>query len=428
MTPRRILRGQLVDFPIEGQIRHEEKGALALGKDGRILWRGAYSKMKREWRDLPTDDYGDQLILPGFIDAHIHFPQYRLLAAPGKDLLDWLNRFTFPEEGRYANKAHAVKAADIFLDTLIAHGTTSALAFSSVHEGAADALFAAAETRGMALITGKTMMDRNAPEPVRDEAEAGGIASERLINKWHGKARLQYAITPRFAITSTPEQLAVSGALLTAHPDCVMQTHLSESHPEIETVKRLFPKAKDYTDIYDKYGLLGPTSFFAHGIHLSARELARLAETGSKVVHCPTSNTFLGSGLFNLTRTREAGVGAGLATDVGGGTSYSMLATMGEAYKVAMLNGIKLTAAQEFHMSTQGNAELLGLRDVGTLDIGKCADITVLDPEATPVLARRQALSTSLEDVLFSLMILGDDRAIRATYVQGKRLHHRKSK
>jgi guanine deaminase len=428
MTPKRILRGQLVDFPMEGQIRHEEKGALALGKDGRILWRGAFAKMKREWRELPTDDYGDHLIIPGFIDAHIHFPQYRLLAAPGKDLLDWLNRFTFPEEGRYASKAHAVKAADIFLDTLIAHGTTSALAFSSVHEGAADALFAAAHARGMALITGKTMMDRNAPEPVRDEAEAGGIASERLIKKWHGLGRLQYAITPRFAITSTPEQLAVSGALVKAHPDCFMQTHLSESHPEIETVKRLFPKAKDYTDVYDKFGLLGPKSFFAHGIHLSPRELARLAEAKSKVVHCPTSNTFLGSGLFHLTRTREAGVGAGLATDVGGGTSYSMLATMGEAYKVAMLNGIKLTAAHEFHMSTQGNAELLGLKDVGTLDAGKCADITVLDPEATPVLARRQALSTTLEDVLFSLMILGDDRAIRATYVHGKRLHHRKSK
>lgn len=429
MSVTRIIRGVLVDFPQAGKIRHEAKGALAIGKDGRILWRGPFSKLKREWQKLATHDYGESLILPGFVDAHIHFPQYRLLAAPGKDLLDWLNRFTFPEEGRYSKKAHAVQAADLFLDTLIAHGTTSALAFSSMHEVAADALFAAAQARSMALITGKTMMDRNCPAPVRDEAEESAIASARLIAKWHGLERLQYAVTPRFAITSTPEQLANAGELLRANPTCLMQTHLSESHPEIETVKKLFPKAKDYTDIYDRFGLLGQNSFFAHGIHLSPRELARLAETGSKVVHCPTSNTFLGSGLFNLRRTQAAGVGAGLATDVGGGTSYSMLATMGEAYKVAMLNGIKLTAAEEFHWSTQGNAGLLGLgNEIGTLDAGKFADIAVIDPEATPVLSRRQALSQNLEDVLFSLMILGDDRAIRATYVAGNRLHHRRGK
>ena len=427
MKPGSIIRGHLVDFPEAGVIREEAKGALAIGRDGRILWRGAFSKLPREWKALRTVDYGDKLVMPGFVDAHIHFPQYRLLAAPGRDLLDWLNRFTFPEEGRYRSRAHAARAAEIFLDSLLSHGTTSALAFSSVHAVAADALFAAAEARNMALTTGKTMMDCHAPAPVRDDPETGGIESERLIRKWHGKGRLSYAITPRFAVTSSPAQLAVSGELVKAHPDCLMQTHLSESAAEIATVLEFYPKAKDYTDIYDHYGLLGEKSFFAHGIHLSARELRRLKETGSKIVHCPTSNNFLGSGLFHIARTRKAGVGVGLATDVGGGTSYSMLATMGEAYKVAMLNGVKLTAADEFHMATLGNAELLGRgAEIGSLDPGKFADIAVVDPEATPVLARRQALSESLEDVLFSLMILVDDRAIAASHVAGKCLYRRK--
>ena len=278
----------------------------------------------------------------------------------------------------------------------------------------------------MALITGKTMMDCNAPKPVLDDAESGGRHSKQLIDKWHGRGRLRYAITPRFAVTSSEAQLAVSGELLKDHPDCLMQTHISESPGEIDFVQQQFPWSKDYTDVYDRYGLLGPTSLFAHGIHLSERECKRLSETGSSVVHCPTSNTFLGSGLFryrHLTETNRP-VGVGLATDVGGGTSYSMLQTLGEAYKVGMLVGHKFTAGVLFALATIGNAERLRLGDeIGSLQTGKWADLVVLDPTATPVMAARHEVSKTLEDILFSLIILGDDRAVRATHIAGKRVH-----
>ena len=429
----RVIRGKIVTFatnprkfPAGQSVICHEKGAVCIDSDGRIEWCGPFGGLPEQYRQLSCDDYGDALVVPGFIDAHIHFPQYRMLAAPGKDLLDWLNRFTFPEEARYASEAHARKAAEVFLKRLFAFGTTSALVFSSVHKCAADALFAEAEKHGMALITGKTMMDRNAPENVCDDPETGAVESAELLDKWHGRGRLRYAITPRFAVTSTAAQLQVSGELLRSHPDCLMQTHLSESAREIATVAELFPEATDYTDIYDRFGLLGPTSLFAHGIHLSDRECERLSESGSGVVHCPTSNTFLGSGLLDINHLGEAKrpVSLGLATDVGGGTSYSMLATMGEAYKVAMLNGRRLTGAQAFYMATLGNARRLKIeQETGSLDEGKWADITVLDPDATPVMKARNELSETLEDVLFSLIILGDDRAVRATYVSGQRVH-----
>ncbi len=421
----RLLRGWVVDF-VDGQVRDQREGALVVAKDGRIAWTGAHARLPKSYAGLPADDYGECLILPGLIDPHIHFPQYRILAAPGKDLLDWLNRFTFPEEARYRSKPHAVAAAESFLDKLIANGTTSTLAFCSVHKTCVDALFAAAERRNMALVTGKTMMDRNAPTAVLDDPETGGYDSAQLIGKWHGRGRLRYAITPRFAVTSSEAQLAVSGELLKDYPDCLMQTHISESAGEIDFVSQQFPWSKDYTDVYERYGLLGPTSLFAHGIHLAERECRRMSETGSAVLHCPTSNTFLGSGLFryrHLTESRRP-VGVGIATDVGGGTSYSMLQTLGEAYKVGMLGGHKFTAGDLFAMATIGNAERLHLDDeIGSLKVGKWADVVVLDPTATPVMAARHEVSSSLEDILFSLMILGDDRAVRATHIAGKRVH-----
>jgi guanine deaminase len=427
----RVVRGQTISFgATPDDLRHEEKGAIAIGDDGTILWSGPISLLPRGFASAPVDDYGDCLVLPGFIDAHIHFPQYRMLAAPGKDLLDWLNRFTFPEESRYADPAYATVAAEMFLDRLIENGTTTALAFCSVHRACAEALFAAAQTRGMAFVTGKTMMDRNAPASVLDSAETSARDSEELYHKWHGKDRLRYAVTPRFVVTSSDRELRLSGELLKTLPDALMQTHLSESIGEIELVKSLFPNARDYTDVYDHYGLLSERSLFGHGIHLSDRECARLSESGSTVVHCPTSNTFLGSGLMSMQHLRkpERPVTLGLATDIGGGTNYSMLATMGEAYKVQMLTGYKPTAAQLFHMATRGNAERLHLDDqIGSIEIGKWADLTVLDPRATPVLASRHELSQSLEDVLFSLAILGDDRAVHATYVAGRKLHERLS-
>lgn len=422
-----ILRGQIVSFgATPAAIIHEEKGALVIADDGTIIWSGPLPLLPNAFQTAPIDDYGDCLIMPGFIDAHIHFPQYRMLAAPGKDLLDWLHRFTFAEEARYADASYAAKAAETFLARLFQHGTTSAMAFCSVHRACADALFAGAAQHNMALITGKTMMDRNAMPAVQDDVETSARETEELYQAWHGKGRLHYAVTPRFAITSTDAQLRVSGELLKSLKNARLQTHISESVGEMEMVKKLFPAAIDYTDVYDSFGLLSERSFFAHGIHLSERECARLSETGSTVIHCPTSNTFLGSGLMSMPHLRSVKrpVGIGLATDVGGGTSYSMLATMGEAYKVQMLAGYKPTAAELFHMATRGNAERLGIgAETGSISIGKYADLVVLDPQATPVLASRQGLSTSLEDVLFSLMILGDDRAIRATYVAGKRVH-----
>ena len=404
-------------------VRFHRRGAVAVGADGRIAWRGLAARLPERFRPLPADDYGDALVLPGFIDAHIHFPQYRMLAAPGEDLLDWLNRFTYREERRYASPGHARAAAEVFLDRLVQHGTTAAVVFSSVHASAADALFAAAERRGHAIVSGKTMMDRNAPAAVRDDPVSGTRDSEALLGRWHGRGRLRYAITVRFAVTSSEAQLRAAGELAATHPDCHVHSHLAESAGEIELVRQLFPRAADYTDVYDRFGLLGPRSVFAHGVHLSERECARLHETGSLVVHCPTANTFLGSGLFDggLVGRAERPVRIGIGTDVGGGTSYSMLATLGEAYKVAMLGGRKPTAHDLFHHATRGNATHLGLGDeIGTIEAGRWADLVVLDPAATPVLADRHALSEGIEDTLFALAILGDDRAVRATYVAGR--------
>ena len=426
----RVIKGQTLSFTSEGTALHEEKGAIVVGDDGTILWSGPQPLLPQPFRQAETHDYGSMIVMPGFIDAHIHFPQYRMLAAPGTDLLDWLTRFTFPEESRYADESYAAAAADVFVNRLFSHGTTAALAFCSVHKTCADALFAAAERHGMALVTGKTMMDRNAIPAVQDDPQTGARESEELYKSWHGKGRLRYAVTPRFAITSSEAQLKAAGELLASLPGALMQTHLSESHGEIALVAKLFPNAKDYTDVYDSFGLLSERSLFAHGIHLSERECARLSESGSAVIHCPTSNTFLGSGLMSMPHLRKEGraIGIGLATDVGGGTSYSMLATLGETYKVQMLAGYKPTAVELFAMATRGNAERIRIaHETGSIETGKFADLVVLDPHATPVLASRQEVSTSLEDVLFSLMILGDDRAVKATYVAGRKVHERES-
>ncbi len=427
-----VIKGQTLSFgPSQDDVRHEAKGAIAIADDGTILWTGPQPLLPYAFRQAPVDDHGGMIVMPGFIDAHIHFPQYRMLAAPGKDLLDWLTRFTFPEESLYADHVHAAAAAQIFLSRLFQHGTTSALAFCSVHKACADALFAAAQQRNMALITGKTMMDRNAIPAVEDDPETGARESENLYRAWHGRDRLRYAVTPRFAVTSSEAQLRLSGELLKSLPGALMQTHLSESLGEIALVKKLFPSAKDYTDVYDGFGLLSERSLFAHGIHLSERECQRLSESGSTIVHCATSNTFLGSGLMSMPhlRNEQRSVHIGLATDVGGGTTYSMLATLGETYKVQMLAGYKPSAIELFHMATRGNADRLHIgHETGAIETGKYADLVVLDPQATPVLAGRQELSHSLEDVLFSLMILGDDRAVRATYVAGLKVHERSAR
>ena len=428
-----VVLGRLIDFSGDpaargrAAVRDSPGGALAL-RHGRISWTGAAADLPADFESAPRFDYGQCLVLPGFVDPHIHFPQYRIAAAGGRGLLDWLDRFAFPEEARYADGNHAAAAAETFLDLLLAHGTTAALVFSTVHEEAADRLFAAAGRRGMALAAGKTLMDRGAPAALRDDAEGGLRASERLHARWHGRGRLRYAVSPRFAITSGAAQLAAAGEFLESHPDALMQTHLSETPEEIAEVARLFPDAADYTDVYDRFGLLGPRSLFAHGVHLSARERERLGEAGAAVVHCPTSNAFLGSGLFDIgPYSPEAGRAAprlAVATDIGGGTSYSLPATLGAAYRTAQLRGRRLAPERAFYLATLGNAEALGMEhEIGRLEPGCFADLVVLDPCATPLLAARDALSETLADTLLALMILGDDRIVRASWVAGRQLH-----
>ena len=419
----KLITGQLVAFGTDHtQLTHETKGAVVVGDDGTILWRGPMSLLPQAFAKAPRDDYGDKLLMAGFIDAHIHFPQYRMLAAPAKDLLDWLSRYTFPEEARYADGPYAAAAAEVFLKRLFSNGTTSALAFSSSHKVAAEALFNAAAKRNMALITGKTMMDREATAAVQDNAKQSAEDTLALHKAFHNRGRLRHAVSPRFAITSTEAQLKIAGEVLRECKGALMQSHLSESTAEITRVKQLFPNDRDYTAVYERFGLVTDHSIFAHGVHLSASEVARLAKTGATIAHCPTSNNFLGSGLMSITRNHPLQIA--LATDIGGGTSYSMLQTMGETYKVQMMWGLKLSAAQLFHIATLGNAKALHIdQETGSLDIGKFADIIVLDPQATEVLASRHELSGSIEEVLFALALLGDDRAVAATYVAGRRVH-----
>ena len=417
----KILLGQIVAFgDTPTDITHETRGAIAIGDDGRIIWRGPLPLLPRAFDQAPREDYGQALLMAGFVDAHLHFPQYRMLAAAATDLLDWLARYTWPEEARYFDQEYAAKAADIFLARLFSNGTTSALAFCSSHKTCAVALFDAAHKNNMALTTGKTLMDRNAISAVQDEVEQGALDTLDLHARYHNKGRLRHAVTPRFAVTSTEAQLKMAGEILQKCQGALMQTHLSESVAEIAWIKQLFPNDCDYTAVYERFGLVTDHSLFAHGIHLSGREVQALREAGSTVVHCPTSNNFLGSGLMPMNRPLQFGLG----TDVGGGTSYSMLQTMGEAYKVQMLCGLKLQAAELFHMATIGNAKRLRIEnETGSLAIGKFADIVVLDPCATPVLTARHVLSNSIEDVLFSLALLGDDRAVKATYVAGQKLY-----
>ncbi len=423
----KILLGQIVAFGETAQdLTHDERGAIVIGDDKRILWRGPLPLLPRAFDQVPREDYGQSLLMAGFIDAHIHFPQYRMLAAAATDLLDWLTRYTWPEEALYADAEHATKAADIFVSRLFKNGTTSALAFCSSHKAGVEVLFKAAHKNNMALITGKTLMDRNAIPAVQDNVEQGAIDTLALYDTYHNKGRLRHAVSPRFAITSTEAQLKSAGELLQLCKGALMQTHISESASEIAWIKTLFPNEHDYTAVYERFGLVTDRSLFAHGVHLSESEAQRLHEGGSTVVHCPTSNNFLGSGLMSMNHLQkdDRPVSLGLATDVGGGTSFSMLQTLGETYKVQMLSGRKMKATELFHMATLGNAKRLHIDDeTGNLEIGKFADIIVLDPTATGVLAARHSLSNSIEEVLFALAILGDDRAIKATYVAGEKVY-----
>lgn len=419
-----LIRGRLLSFHADPEessdsYRYIEDGGLLI-RDGRIAEVGDGATLARKHSTATQIDHRPHLILPGFIDPHIHFPQGQVVASYAAQLLDWLNDYTFPAEAAFADPAHAARLADAFLDLLIGHGTTTACAFGSVHPQSIDALFTAAEARGMAMVGGKTMMDRNAPETVLDTAETSYTDSKALIERWAGRGRLTYAITPRFAITSTPEQLEAAGALAKEHPDLPIQTHLDENRAEIDLTLSLYPNARDYLDIYDRYGLLGPRSLMGHAIHLNSREIARMAETGTRAIHCPTSNLFLGSGLFDRERLRQAGVVTGVATDIGGGSSWSMLRTLDEAYKISQLRGERMPPLASFHWATRGNAIALGMEDrIGTLDVGSDADLVVLNANATPAMRLRMETVETLSEELFLLQTLGDDRAVAETYIAG---------
>jgi len=428
--PARVIRGRLLIFDDEPRLAGDK--AMRLIEDGAALIDkgliAALGKASEITAKAPagarTDDHSGKLILPGFIDTHIHYPQTRVIASYGAQLLEWLQKYTFVEEQKLRDPRHADMVARFFLDELFRQGTTTAMVYCTVHPESVDAFFAESERRGARMIAGKVMMDRNAPEALCDTPQLGYDQTNALIQRWRGKGRLDYAISPRFAPTSTEAQLEASGALAREHPEAYVQTHLCENRAEIAFVRELFPWTKTYTEVYARYGLLGPRSVFGHCIHLEESEVDLLAQSGSIAAFCPTSNLFLGSGLFDMRRlhAHSPPVRVSLATDVGGGTSYSMLQTANEAYKVLQMNGQSWQAAQAFYQMTLGNARALGLdQRVGSLRAGAEADLIVLDPGATPAMAHRmEAVKGDLAEELFILMMLGDDRAIAETYVAGR--------
>ncbi|MBU1304845.1 MAG: guanine deaminase [Alphaproteobacteria bacterium] len=421
---RTILRGRVLSFLHEPQgidddasYRYWEDGAITI-EDGIIAAVGDYVAEA----DAELIDHRPHLILPGLIDMHLHYVQSQIIGSYAASLLEWLNTYTFVEEQRFSQQGHAEVLAGAFFDELIRNGTTTAVAYCSSHPRSVDAFFGEAEKRNMLMVGGKVMMDRNAPEALLDTAQSGYDDTKSLIARWHGRGKGLYAISPRFAITSTPDQLAASRALVAEYPDCYVQTHLSENDAEISYSMELYPGSPDYTGIYEDYGLLGPKTLLGHCIHLNHRETGVLAETGAVAVFCPTSNLFLGSGLFDRDRLARAGVRMGLATDIGGGTSYSMLATMDEAYKVMQLRGQRLNPLASFYMATLGNAQSLSLAGtIGAVAPGHAADLVVLDVAATPAMKLRSATIGSLAEELFVLQTMGDDRSIVEVYVAGAR-------
>jgi guanine deaminase len=413
-------RGEILTVPDDpargGEIRHFEDGLL-LVEDGIVVSCGPYG-------DDPAGvaiEHLPGLIVPGFVDAHVHYPQIECIASHGEQLMQWLERHIFPAEKAFADRAHADNVAAFFLDELLRNGTTSALIFATVHAGSVDALFEAALERDMRIVSGKVLMDLG-PDGLRDSVETGRADTEALIAWWRHRGRLGYAVTPRFVPTSSDAQLADAGRLVAEHPDVLMHTHLSENPGEIAFVAQRFPEAADYLDVYDRFGLVGPRSVFAHCVHMSDRALSRMAEAGSGIAFCPTSNMFLGSGLFDLALADRHGVGIGVGTDIGAGTTLSILHTLGEAYRTCQLRNASLDPLRALHLATAGGARVIGIADkVGALLPGQEADFVVLDDRATPLLARRTA-GASLHDRLFALQVLGDDRAVAATYLRGRRV------
>src|SRR6056297_2593883 len=424
MTDQTLLTGQILAFdrtpfdsdPANAARLHE---ALVI-EGGHIAALGPAAGLRAAYPQARHRDMGAHLITAGFVDAHVHYPQTAMIASWGKRLIDWLNTYTFPEEMRFADPAYAAEIAGRYLDLTLAHGTTTTVSYCTIHPASVTAFFEAAQARGLRAVAGKTCMDRNAPDGLRDTAQAAYDQSRALLERWHGVDRLAYAITPRFSPTSSPEQLEALGALWAENPTCLMQTHLSEQTDEVAWVRELFPEARDYLDTYERHGLLGARGLYGHAIHLEPREIDRLAEVGAALVHCPTSNTFIGSGLFDMGL--RARLRVGLATDTGGGSSFSMLRTMAASYEIAQLRGTALHPSELVWLATGASAEALGLGDrIGRLAEGFEADLAVLDLASTPAIAQASARADDIWQALFPTIMMGDDRAISAVYVHGQR-------
>ncbi|WP_417257820.1 guanine deaminase [Celeribacter sp.] len=415
--------GNPFDIPAPEAVQAHRGGAI-LVRDGKIASIGNSDTLRRSHPDAQHLDHGDALIAPGFVDAHAHYPQTGIIASWGKRLIDWLNTYTFPEEAKFSDPAYADQIAATYLDLLLANGTTTVTSFCTIHPASVNALFTAAEARGMRIVAGKTCMDRDtAPNYLRDTAQSAYDDSKALIERWHGTGRATYAITPRFSPTSTPEQLDALGKLWAEHPSCLMQTHLSEQTDEIEWVKGLYPSARDYLDTYEQFGLVREGALFGHAIHLEPREIDHLQAMDCSLIHCPTSNTFIGSGLFDMGARTAESLRVGLATDTGGGSSFSMLRTMAAAYEIGQLTHTALHPAQLLWLATYGSANALHMQDkIGSIAVGMEADLTVIDLASTPAIAQRSTRADNIWEAVFPTIMMGDDRAIAATYVMGKQV------
>lgn len=427
---KQLFRARIAHFPDttctpESDIVVFHDGALVI-EDEKVVALGEYQPVSEAHADAVVHDFQDKWLLPGFIDSHLHYPQTEVMGRFGEQLLNWLENYTFPAEEKFSQQDYARTMASLFLGECLKNGTTTGLVFSTVHKDATDTLFETASAINMGLVAGKVCMDRNCPPALQDTAESAQRDSVALIERWHNQGRNRYALTPRFAPTSTEAQMAALSEVASDHPDVFIQTHLSENLDEIDWVLSLYPDCKGYLDVYDKYNMVRPRAVFGHCIHMRNDEWTRIAEAGATVAFCPSSNLFLGSGLFNLDAARHHSVNVALATDIGAGTSFNMLRTYGEAYKVCQLKHAPLSPLEGLYMMTQGAASAHQLdADIGNLNPGSYADFVILEPRFNTLTSLRLEDSESLQDMLFAMSILGDERAIEQTWIAGRCRYHK---
>jgi len=420
----KIYRGR-VFTPVADPFSSDIAASYVYHEDGYVAVDADRIAAVGDFADMPRDSAAliqlgrDALIVPGFVDTHLHAPQLEMIGSYGGHLLEWLNRYTFPTEAKFSDPKHAAQIAEAFFDELLRNGTLCALIFSTIHAEATEIFFAEAERRGFRGIIGKTMMDRNAPPELLENVRDSYDQSRTLLQKWHKRGLLRYAITPRFAPTSTPELLEAAGQLKREFPEAYVHTHISENRNEVTWVQQLFPEA-EYADVYERYGLLDERTVLAHGVWLTEEELDLLARRKARIAHCPNSNLFLGSGLFRLHHTLDAGVGVGLGTDIGAGTTPSMFTAMADAYKVQQVQGVSLSPFHLWYLATLGGARALSLdTESGSIEAGKSADFLVLDLHATPLVSMRSERASSIEDLLAGLIFMGDDRVVKTRFIAG---------